>query len=536
MLQVSVAVGLRVESQTLDLMPDGVNKPFALTTISSVIEIAALLGIYWKQFDRATDRYLAQGNGVLITGISVPHVGTVFTVAQYGELHLGENRVIPSDSAMKLSLGAVPTLFQEDPTTLKLGLTQDPRDVSILKLGNLKEIADTMILMDCNTTTANYFRQPDSKHGHIFPIPFEPVGMLCKPLYVRKTRLQMLPNPTPYRWDKHFFNLRKLISEHQKRLRQVIKYNANLNRFEAIASDLVEALMRHEVGEWERRTRKLPLVETMKAEMKRSMNAPTENGPQAAGAHEDLTTGSWQKFLSLGKLRNRKPFGTDEESHTQSSKSPTKTKDSGPGCTVSLLDSLHDVILECDRYLLKQERVLVRVVLSEHFQQVLKMLNNDDDDDDDDDDDYDANGPRVKRRAGRKCEDLSVASPEDSQGMLMDIYFRDVLHEVKRRAGSRVSKMTFYKLRPYAASRNEERFSHKFPKVPLDIMSDDEEEDDTQHHEPEDTRRHEPVAESIWCVLVFRMLCWLTLHDFDKGDLQVSQSELLGLQLPVYVS
>ena len=43
-------------------------------------------------------------------------------------------------------------------------------------------------------------------------------------------------------------------------------------------------------------------------------------------------------------------------------------------------------------------------------------------------------------------------------------------------------------------------------------------------------------AAAIWCVFVFRMLCWLTLHDFDKNDIQVSKSELLGSRLPVYIS
>jgi len=39
----------------------------------------------------------------------------------------------------------------------------------------------------------------------------------------------------------------------------------------------------------------------------------------------------------------------------------------------------------------------------------------------------------------------------------------------------------------------------------------------------------------IWCTLVFRMTCWLLLHNFDKMDLQLPKSELIGSRLPVYI-
>lgn len=42
--------------------------------------------------------------------------------------------------------------------------------------------------------------------------------------------------------------------------------------------------------------------------------------------------------------------------------------------------------------------------------------------------------------------------------------------------------------------------------------------------------------DDIWCSLVFRMICWLMLHDFNKLDVQLSKSELLGSRMPVYIS
>lgn len=40
---------------------------------------------------------------------------------------------------------------------------------------------------------------------------------------------------------------------------------------------------------------------------------------------------------------------------------------------------------------------------------------------------------------------------------------------------------------------------------------------------------------TIWYTLVFRMICWLMLHDFDKKDVQVPKSELIGNRQPVFI-
>lgn len=40
---------------------------------------------------------------------------------------------------------------------------------------------------------------------------------------------------------------------------------------------------------------------------------------------------------------------------------------------------------------------------------------------------------------------------------------------------------------------------------------------------------------SVWITLVFRMLYWLLLHDFDKGDLKIVPLDLMGSRMPVYI-
>jgi len=40
---------------------------------------------------------------------------------------------------------------------------------------------------------------------------------------------------------------------------------------------------------------------------------------------------------------------------------------------------------------------------------------------------------------------------------------------------------------------------------------------------------------TIWISLIFRMLCWLLIHDFDKVDVRVVPSDLKGSRMPVFI-
>lgn len=41
--------------------------------------------------------------------------------------------------------------------------------------------------------------------------------------------------------------------------------------------------------------------------------------------------------------------------------------------------------------------------------------------------------------------------------------------------------------------------------------------------------------EEIWMVLMFRMLCWLLLHDFAEEDINILPSDLNGSRMPIYL-
>jgi hypothetical protein len=167
----TLAVAVQAKKRSWDTMPSSVKKPYATTAMCHLLEIAAMMGIHWKEFDRSRDRYRAEGNGYILTGSNVPELGVTFTLQICGKSKFSENRVIPVDEVKELCCGFVSTLFQEDNKDRRRieFPNEDSKDLSYLQLGSMDEIAETMVLIDCNTDTANYFRSDDTKHGHLFP-------------------------------------------------------------------------------------------------------------------------------------------------------------------------------------------------------------------------------------------------------------------------------------------------------------------------------------------------------------------------------
>lgn len=60
---------------------------------------------------------------------------------------------------------------------------------------------------------------------------------------------------------------------------------------------------------------------------------------------------------------------------------------------------------------------------------------------------------------------------------------------------------------------------------------------DTSSGEDSISELGQPAStEDIWCTLVFRMIIWLMLHDFNKKDVQIPKAELHGSRLRVYIA
>jgi hypothetical protein len=49
------------------------------------------------------------------------------------------------------------------------------------------------------------------------------------------------------------------------------------------------------------------------------------------------------------------------------------------------------------------------------------------------------------------------------------------------------------------------------------------------------TNKDKEQRNTIWISLVFRMLCWLLIHDFDKSDIKLVPSDLRGSRMPIFI-
>ncbi|CAG8972634.1 hypothetical protein HYALB_00005403 [Hymenoscyphus albidus] len=49
------------------------------------------------------------------------------------------------------------------------------------------------------------------------------------------------------------------------------------------------------------------------------------------------------------------------------------------------------------------------------------------------------------------------------------------------------------------------------------------------------SRAEKELRNTIWISLVFRMLCWLLLHDFDRSDVRVVPMDMKGSRMPIYI-
>jgi len=164
----SLIVCLQKKKKSWDTIPDNVTKPYATTTIAHLVEVTALLGIYWKVFDRSEDRYLAQGNGFILSGSNVEGLGLTFSFQKKGPTWFKSNRVVPYYDSKELCFGFCPTTFR--PKGEKQ-YADESRNIGTLQLGSMDEIAETLVVLGCNAQTVNYFRDSDTKarYSHLFP-------------------------------------------------------------------------------------------------------------------------------------------------------------------------------------------------------------------------------------------------------------------------------------------------------------------------------------------------------------------------------
>ncbi|KAI8254784.1 hypothetical protein K4K56_008237 [Colletotrichum sp. SAR 10_98] len=216
----TLTVKMQAKTRSFDTNP-AIKKPYAITTISHLVELASVLGIYWKVFDRDDNKYRAEGNGYILTGSRITDFGIVFVFEKTGRTSFGERRLIPTSEVKELCFGRVPTLFRpkeetsdedvewQDPLKTSSGI--DNLKVEILELGSESEIAETLTQIGCNVETILYYKDK-KKHRHIFPVTFELIGMVARVFHIKGRCFRFLPNPTIFPWDRESVSLVRLLS------------------------------------------------------------------------------------------------------------------------------------------------------------------------------------------------------------------------------------------------------------------------------------------------------------------------------------
>jgi hypothetical protein len=169
----TLAVAIQRKTRSWDNMPSSITKPYATTTTCHIMEMAAMLGLHWKEFDRAKDTFLAEGNGFVLKSTSVSELGTVFTFQVRGASKFGDNRTIPVDQVKDLAFGLVPTIYHVnngvDGSRLTALSADEFKNLKYLQMGSPNELAETLTSLGCNTRVSELIRNNDTNQRHLYP-------------------------------------------------------------------------------------------------------------------------------------------------------------------------------------------------------------------------------------------------------------------------------------------------------------------------------------------------------------------------------
>ncbi|ESZ97021.1 hypothetical protein SBOR_2566 [Sclerotinia borealis F-4128] len=212
-----LAVGLQVKTRSWDFVPASITRPYATSAICHLVEMMALMGMYWKVFDQILWNLRAEGNGFILTSTTVHGLGVMVIFNVTGKSKFEEDRVIPSAHIKELCFGTVPNIFEEESYLKK----EDPESQNLtLKFGCQDDVELTLESLGCTPQILTRYKKD---HRHIFPVSFEIIGMLGQVVRLRGSNFRMIPNPTQDHWlkktgTKPSWKIIKLMAVFQKKL------------------------------------------------------------------------------------------------------------------------------------------------------------------------------------------------------------------------------------------------------------------------------------------------------------------------------
>ncbi|WZH43133.1 Modin [Fusarium acuminatum] len=211
----SLGVALQRERKSWDDMPASINRPYATTTMSELIEMLAMLGIYWRDFNSTYHVYQAEGNGFLVKGHKISGLGIMFHFQALEKAVFQANRPVPTQAITQLAFGRLPTIFQS-----RRPAADELHDSQFVRLGSRTDIADTLAAFGCDRKSANYFLRDGAVTSHIFPITFELIGMVGQIFHIKDLCFRYIPNPCYCVWSTRGFSLQRLLVSYLKYLQE----------------------------------------------------------------------------------------------------------------------------------------------------------------------------------------------------------------------------------------------------------------------------------------------------------------------------
>lgn len=216
---------------------------------------------------------------------------------------------------------------------------------------------------------------------------------------------------------------------------------------------------------------------------------------------DELFEHSAQTSQMIGWMRNRR---VSIILTTTLKLNAIKEDDSNKSSLFDELDYLRTGIELCDEYLKPRSSTMLKV-LRVHIQEVLHMLNI-------------SSSDAVKMDGSKEqasttdhgnnpvcVDDIDSAFYKDREDLLIRMYFESVRQNVCR----------------IVCEQDEEDKRRSFGdmgsgRVSLPSITPGE-------------------ANDVWCTLLFRMLCWLQLHNFHRMDVHVTKSDAYGSRIPAYI-
>ncbi|KAF5564927.1 modin [Fusarium napiforme] len=207
-------VALQREKKSWDDMPPSINRPYATTTMRSLIEMLAMLGIYWKDFNTFHNVYQAEGNGFLVKGHKISGLGIMFHFQALEKAVFEGNRTIPTEAVTRLAFGQLPTIFPQGHPEYKS--SNSMYEWPNVGLGSRTEIAETLASFGCGRKAAllSHFKLEELA----YLVTFELIGMIGQVFHIKDLCFRYIPNPCYCVWSTKGFSPPNLLAAYQRYL------------------------------------------------------------------------------------------------------------------------------------------------------------------------------------------------------------------------------------------------------------------------------------------------------------------------------